>query len=445
MKIDIEYIGTIMKGILPNDIEGKYKVIIQELMPSGIVWAKNETVDDKFSRWIDLDNNKLYSAGTYKPLHPGMQVTVKFRNPSQTSGYISNIISYDPLIGSTKHRDSINILNKTKGGAWIYQDDYRDFTHILHGNGNSNIVLDDKSVSIQVGILKNGGSDGSVNVNGFEVSKTGTRFEYGNSSIVMDDTGIILKSGGTILSLTDSGVKLMSDAKIDIESKKNMRISGKKINMQGHDELTLYSNITRITGGTNMSLNGGVVSVESVYLTNINSSATTVIKGLIKTKINSPVVEVAADINLSLISPLTYIEGQALTLSGTSMVIDSSVILMDGPILHGMGAATGFAKTMGVMNLAVNKGIDLASAVVTTAGTLSDPVTAAVNGTMVKATCTGAAKPIGNINKPYQTRLNVGSGVSEKISYLLSSDLAAAKIIINPEDRMKMENLTHEL
>ena len=433
---DHEYIGVITKSP-SNESDGKYLVYIRELMGAGDthkpIWIRNEVLGNRFSRWLDFDTKTIKSSGSYFPLKEGMMVNVKFRSNTMESGYISNVISYLPLVDKSESRDTFYLLNKTINGSWIYQDDSRNLTHVMHNGGKSNIVLDDQSITLQTG--------GKLKTNGFEVSDTGTKMEFGNSAIYMDSTGIVFKVGDTVATLSETGIIVKSQGNIEVESNKSLRLKGKNLAMSSSEKLTLYSSVLRLTGAQQAALNSNVVNINSLLHTNIESQAQVNISGLMKTKIQSPLVDVLSLTNLNLSCPVITLSGQTTNISGSILNLSGGSIAMDGTITHGLGIAAATNNSMKSMNLSLGLSTDAANISLVTSMGNSDVASGIANATMIQSIA-GTASPVGEILSPQIVPAKVGNSLKEKIQYITSSNESYNNVV---DEQFKDLRNTHEI
>ncbi len=439
-----EFIGVIREG-MDRTHQGKYLVYIRELMVTDSslkpIWVKNETQGNRFSRWLDINTKQVQSSGSYFPLQQGMMVNVRFRSESLASGYITNTISYVPLIDKASLRDSMYVINKTKNDSWIYQDDNRDFTHIMQSGGLSNIVLDRDAVTILTGSPVSSGVDGVITQNALSVGSFGTKMSFGDASITMDETGITFTVGKTILSMTETGIKLLSK-NIDISANEKLNLKGNDTKLMGSQDLNITSNILRLSGNTQCAITGNTVSLLGSNLTSIVSDKGQLeLHGMTKTTLTAPIMELSALTNMSLSSTMTTVDASFLTLSGETAVLGSSALMIDGTILHGMGIASGIASGMKGMNTGLNKGMDLANAGITIATGNTDLISGLVNTQLTKA-LSGSAIPIGDILRPVIVDAKVGSGISEKVSYLTSSNVSYSMVV---QDQFEGLRETHDI
>ncbi len=442
---DKEYIGVIANGS-NNQLDGKYLVHIRELMASDSslkpIWASNEINGGKFSRWVDPSTKMVMSSGSYQPLRSGMMVNVKFRNDSMGSAYITNIISYLPLVDKSEMRDSFYLVNKTLGGSWIYQDDSRNMTHIMQSNGKSNIVLDDSGVTLHSGMPIGNGVGGVLLKNAFHVGDGGTKLEFGNSSIILDETGITFKIGDTQLTMTETGIKVHTPGAIEMECDKSLRLKAKETHIQGGEKLQLFSNEVRMTGNTQLAIMSNTINITGASHATLRSSlGEVVIDGMVKTKITAPVLEITSLTNINLDAPTMYIGSQNLTIDAPSMAISSASLMMDGTINHGMGVAKGLGTSMKTMNVTLAKATDAANIALVTSLGNNDVVTGIVNASIV-GSIPGAAMPVGEIVKQDIVHAKVGFSVSEKISYITSSNESYNQVV---RDQFEGLRETHEL
>ena len=130
----------------PNDTSGLYPVFISELhaIDKSLTTIKVKNKLSNYGKW--MYEGKVYSSGSYIPLHPGMTVTVVFLTASALSGSITEI-HYDHTPFDKINQVGIHLIAKTPGGSQIYLDDSRGVTHIMHNNGRTNALLsDDKTL-----------------------------------------------------------------------------------------------------------------------------------------------------------------------------------------------------------------------------------------------------------------------------------------------------------
>lgn len=439
-----EYIGVIRSGVQTSSAEGKYLVHIDELTAiagDNAIWARNEINGNRFSRWLEIGSNNIKSSGNYSPLKVGMSVNVRFRSNALTSAYITNVISYSPLPDTSANRDTFYLINKTENGSWIYQDDARDITHIAHKDGSSNITLTPDKVLLHVGSPINGGLTGVLKQNALEVSENGTIMEFGQNSITMDDTGITFRVGKkNAIVITDSGIKLLTDKSLEVETGKDIRMKSSTYYNTASDEINLSSNVIRSTGNTRNIMTGNEVQLSSSTLVYIQSEANIKIDALARTSIKGSLIEVLADLNVYMTGQVIDLSATSLVLEGTAVAIGSSVIQMDGLIMAGMGLGIGVSTATKALNITLSKGMDIAGLGISTATGFNDPITATMTSAMA-ASIAGSANPCPNIVEPIHVNARVGSELSETMRYITAVDASYGLVV-----QEQFENLrsTHE-
>ena len=438
MKLEGDFIGYV-KGNPLNDNQGRYLVYIPELLGGSddenakTLSLPNETNPAMFSRWLDFKSKQIMSAGSYFPLKEGMVVIVNFRGNTMESGYIAKIVSYLPLVDSQENRDSFYLLNKTIKGSWIYQDDNRGITHLIHNNGATNIVMKEDLISLQVG--------GRLQTNVIEVSQKGTVLQYENSKIRMDSTGIKFEVGDNVLAITENGIQIISSKNLDIESNSRLNIKSDKLKIQGSTDLNMYGNVVRLTGARQVNLNGNVVGITSTFLTDVSSNGQTNISSLVKTKISGAMLHLTSLGNVNLDGSVVTIGSQMTNISGTSLNLSGATIAMDGIINHGLGIGSALNTSMAVMNTALDLSTDAGNRAAVASLSMNSPMMSAAH-TLIAQSLPGAAEMIGNIQGPIKTESSAGSGTKETLSYILNSNASYNNLV---EEQFKDLRSTHEI
>ncbi len=416
--------GIIDQGEFINDVDCKYPVYIPKLMGNKSegfipIWARNEVTPNKYSRWLNPKTEAIESAGSYMPLSFGMRVTVKFRNNSYSSAYICDIkSSVSKIVG----RDDFYLINKTKGGSYIYQDDYRSVTGIIHNEGLTNITLDDSKIALSV--CEPAGPAGMIVMNGFEVDKLGTKFRFKNSAIILDETGITFQVGKTSFVMTESGIQMKSLDKMDIITENRLNIKAQDLRMTGTEKVDVYTNEMRLTGAQMLNITGSVVSMDSTTSTHIKSSKHLVLESLMEAKLTSSNLEINALLNMNIQSLSTAVSGtSSLVLSGPNTVIDSISLSIDGNIMHNLGLATSTAKTIIATNVALALGMQAAGIAESSILGINTMVMGVVGSAMME-TLTGQAKPVGNILHTLPADNRTASDTEQKNVYVIESDLS---------------------
>jgi len=426
------YEGIILSGELAEDIECRYPVYIPKLMANrelGMIpiWAKNEINSNKYTRWEDPETQEIQSVGGYTPLNEGMRVHIKFRNSSLSSAYIIGIKSFYSKYIS---RDNIYLINKTKKGSYIIQDDDREITHIMHNNGKTNITLDNEKVMLSV--HSNNGIGDDFVLNGLEVDVTGTKLTFGTNSIILDETGISFQVGDTSLRLSESDIQLVTQGNIDIISDKRTQIKGNKLNLTGSENLNIYSMDTKISGGQILNLTGNVVGIDSAISTHLKSSQYTIIESLIYTGINTQMFDLTTTLNLSINSlATTTISGTNLNLSGTALInIGSSAINMDGMVMHNLGIAASTCSAMATSNLAISTGC-VAAGIATSTGLGLNTFVNGIVGSTMTSTLAGCSTPVGEIVKKVRSSYTAAEDSIQKTTYLKENDNSLKDYVTN--------------
>jgi len=433
-----EFTGYIKKDE-PNKVSGKYLVYIPELLGDSTDDIKtlllpNETNPSMFSRWLDTDTKLPVSAGSYFPLREGMVVSVRFRGTSLESGYISSINSEFPLVDSPDKRDSFYLINKTLNGSWIYQDDSKNLTHIMHNNGSANIIIKNNSISLQIG--------GEAQKNIIEVSDKSTTMQYGKkSSIIMDDTGIKFKVGDNVISMTESGILLKSLKNLDIEASSKLNLKGDVTKLQGSTTLNVYGNVTRISGAHQLNLTGSVVALDSTFTTAVKSKGVVELNGMTKTKVSGAMLTFTSLGNVSLDGSAVTISSKSTNITGSTLNLSGSSVAIDGTISHGLSIASSVNDGMVSMGTSLDESTEKANMAAVQALAMNDPITSSTH-TVMTQTLPGAAEMIGEIQSPVESGIAAGSGIKENVKYILSSN-DTYNILV--EEQFKNLRNTHDI
>ena len=440
---DGEFIGFIENGTSPFP-DGKYLVFIPQLMNSGNItkpiWVTNATNSNNLTRWYNPMTKQVESSGSYLPLQVGQKVKIKFITDDYNSGYITFVMSDFPLPDKASNRDSFYLLNKTKGGSWIYQDDARSVTQIIHNNGMSSITLDDERITIATGVPLNDGADGIAITNAFEVGKHGFKLEFGNNSITLDETGIMLKAGDSIISLNSSSCDIFS-TNINSNSTKSTKIVGSEIGMTGMNEVSISSAITRVSGNQQASLTGNVVNVDSFSNTTIHSTGQLSCYADFKFSAQAPLIELISITNLYASAPLVTIGGFMFAVQAETTSIGSSAVFMDGTLMHNMGIGTSTSSSMVAMNTGLSTGTDLANMSLVTSLGNNDPITGATC-TILSQSIPSSAKNTPETVYPALVSSNPGSHISGHMAYITGND-TNNKVRVN--DPFTLLKVTHDI
>lgn len=425
MEVGKEYEGHIVNGNDSSNQRGLYLVFIPELdyNTNGSIspfWAQNCTAGNNFTRWQDFDTGEIHSSGSYKPLQPGMRVSVKFRSNSVNSCYIDRVKTDSPMLLPSSVRDQQYIINKTLKNSYILQDDSTGETHIVNANGKTSIIMDNNRILLKVtdGAKANGGT---IHSGGFEVEESGMTYTIGNVGFRVDETGITMNVGDNIFSMTESGGSGFFK-KLDLHADERMNIKADHLKLTGSSDLNIYSNDTKITGNTVMSITGHNIKLEPDFLGSVHVYGSYInISSTINTSIKGTNVSVAGLVNTSVSGPILTLSGQQATLSAPSIALDGTSIMLDGMILGNLG----IGKAIGTASVAMNMGIDAslygAFAGISFASMLSDPISGSINSLFV-STVPGTANPVGNLLQPFRLSKVVGADVPQKLANVLVSD-----------------------
>jgi hypothetical protein len=239
--VDREFIGT----VLPNKDtmhQGKYKVNIPELQPhmkeTEGVWCKNHT-----HRWrITPSQNGV--CGSYYPLQPGMSVIVKFFANHIESAYVDRIIS--------------DAYPQTLPYEIIERDEYYQ---IIRTPKHNNIIA----------IYEGDTNSKNVPKNSIHIYFNNTR-----TTIVIDETGINIKTDDNInttvaknVKITVSGtadIKVSGNTNIETSANANIKAAG-TVNVQAGGD-------ANVKAGANLNLDGGaVVNIKGGSAINLQAPA----------------------------------------------------------------------------------------------------------------------------------------------------------------------------
>ena len=222
--IDREFIGTVL-STKDKMNQGKYKVNVPELQPhmksSEGIWCKNHT--HKYR----VTPTGRGVCGSYYPLQPGMSVIVKFFANHIESAYVDRIIS--------------DAYSQTLPYEIIERDDYYQ---IIRTPRYNNLICiyegppppPDADGNETPWTKDNAQASKNVPKNSIHVYFNDTR-----TTIVIDETGINIKTLDNINTTVTGNVKLTVTGTVDIKSTGNMNIetaaimnikAGSMINMQ---------------------------------------------------------------------------------------------------------------------------------------------------------------------------------------------------------------------
>ena len=212
--VDREFIGTILPA-KDTVHQGKYKVNVPELQPhmketTGI-WCKNHTCRHRVSP------SQAGVSGSYYPLQAGMSVIVKFFANHIESAYIDRVIS--------------DAYAETLPYEIIERDDYYQ---IIRTPKHNNLICIYESDTASKNVPKN-----SIHV----------YFNNTRTTVVIDETGINIKTDDNINATVTGNVKLTingtADIKVtgnaNIESVADINFKGSNINLQADTAINIKS------------------------------------------------------------------------------------------------------------------------------------------------------------------------------------------------------------
>jgi len=422
--------GTILDGNNSVEEQGKYLVYVPALIANKEVlfkplWMDNEVNDHRYGGWINAHTKQVETAGSYLPLQIGMRVEVSFRSNSLGSGYINKIKSEYPLPMDSSKRDNYYLLNKTKGGSYIIQDDASEYTHICHNNGLSNIVLDNDGVTMTT-------TSGDINTglrvkSSFNFNDIGCVLQIGNSHISVDETGVKLQAGDNYLSITESGIDVVSKNKLKFNADSSIVMNGSQVNITGLETMNLYSGDMKITGNTVVNITGKDVVLDSIIGTFVKGTYVN-IEGLIQTQVSGPIVKLSSLTNLFIDAPVLDLKSEMFNIGAPNISIASANISIDGTILQGLGIATGISTSLHAMNMALNIGVSSSGMAMSLGTSMNDPISGTANALMVSA-LPGSAIPVGYQIEDAKKITSIGTDIIQKLSLMNNIEKNNAKKI----------------
>jgi hypothetical protein len=347
----------------PNDTSGLYPVFISELhaIDKSLTTVKVKNKLSNYGKW--MYEGKVYSSGSYIPLHPGMTVTVVFLTASALSGSITEI-HYDHTPFDKINQVGIHLIAKTPGGSQIYLDDSRGVTHIMHNNGRTNALLSDDKISLSVNETSNVGSNF---ISGVEVGKEGIFLKFGTTSISINESGIAFKVGEAEYIFDDKALKANTEnVNLNI---KNFELKSNKTFITAEEEAHLKSTVTRVTGGQHISMTGNVIGVDSNLHTSVRSGVSVSIDSLSHIDIDSTIINIDALGSVAVRGTAALLTGVETVVNGVTTAINGSNIFEDSMIIRGMGVASSLSA--GLVGSTI---LEPFIAVVTPLTTVSTPV-----------------------------------------------------------------------
>ena len=351
----------------PNDTSGLYPVFISELhaIDKSLTTIKVKNKLSNYGKW--MYEGKVYSSGSYIPLHPGMTVTVVFLTASALSGSITEI-HYDHTPFDKINQVGIHLIAKTPGGSQIYLDDSRGVTHIMHNNGRTNALLSDDKISLSVNETSNVGSNF---ISGVEVGKEGIFLKFGTTSISINESGIAFKVGEAEYIFDDKALKANTEnVNLNI---KNFELKSNKTFITAEEEAHLKSTVTRVTGGQYISLTGNVIGVDSNLHTSLRSGVSVSIDSLSHIDIDSTIINMDALGTVAVRGTAALLSGVETVVNGVTTAINGSNIFEDSMIIRGMGVASSLSAGLVGSTMGTKMALKASDAALTTAFHFNDP------------------------------------------------------------------------
>ena len=351
----------------PNDTGGFYPVYISELhaIDKSLTTIKVKNRLSNYGKWTV--DGKVYSSGSYIPLHPGMTVYVVFLTTSALSGSIESI-HYDHTPFDKINQVGTHLVAKTPGGSQIYLDDTRGVTHIMHNNGSTNAFLTDDKISLSVNETSNVGSNF---ISGIEVGKEGIFLKFGTTSINISESGIAFKVGDAEYLFEDKAFKANTEnVNLNI---KNFEAKTNKTFITAEEEVHLKSTVTRITGGQHLAMNGNVVNIDSNLNTTLQSSNAVNIKSLVHIALDSSIINVDALGSVMVKGTTALLTGVNTVVDGVTTAINGANVFEDATIIRGMGVASSLAASTVGTTLGTKYSLKAADIGLTTAFHFNDP------------------------------------------------------------------------
>ena len=386
------YIGMIQD--ISDSTDGKFKVYIPSLMAHDENFkslpCKNNT--GNYCKWIDPNTNEVKSIGQYLPLQPGMPVKVVFETTSYMSGSIIGL-HYDNIPLNKDDQSSFYLFGKSLNGTRIYTDEKRNLTHVCHNDGKSNLVMMDDKIVMSVDECAPG--IGGNNIAAAEVSNTGIVLKFGETALVLDDSGIHFICGKNKFEFGSKEMNWKTD-KFTLEAK-SFEVMADKAYITGLEELHLKSTVTRVTGGQQLALTGNTVVMESNIMTHISSTTSLVLSSLLHTSISSTNVDISATGVATLDGLTTVVNGtSSATLNGASLFISGTTIFEDSQIIRGMGIGTVGANSMTALSTSLRMAMKTSDVGLTTAFHIGDPFSGMVCNTMTETNLNSTAQGVPN-------------------------------------------------
>lgn len=369
--------SAIIQGY-PNDTSGLYPVFISELhaVDKSLTTLNVKNKLNGYGKWVYED--KVYSSGSYIPLHPGMTVTVVFLTNSALSGSITEI-HYDHTPFDKINQVGIHLIAKTPGGSQIYLDDSRGVTHVMHNNGSTNALLTNDKISLSVNETSNVGSNF---ISGVEVSKEGIFLKFGTTSININESGIAFKVGESEYVFEDKSFKVNAEnMNMDI---KNFELKTNKTYITAEEETHIKSTVTRVTGGQHISITGNVIGIDSNLHTSVRSTGSVSIDSMSHIDIDSSIINIDALGTVAVRGTATLLSGVETVVNGVTTAINGSNIFEDSVIIRGMGVASSLSAGLVGSTMGTKMALKASDIALTTAFHFNDPFSGMASNVMTE-------------------------------------------------------------
>lgn len=369
-------------GIIPNKVyrgliqglsdttDGKYKIHIPALMSHDntfkYVMAKNCV--STYGKWIDPTTKEVKSIGTYIPLQIGMLVYVTFDTENYDSAQITGLI-FDEIPLNKDDQENFYLFGKTKNGTFVYSDDSRNITHIMHHNGLSNVIMMDDKITLSINETS---AVGNNNYTTAEFSQDSIILTVGNTSLLLDESGMTITTKDNKWEFGNKEMNFKT-SKFNVDCD-DFAVSATKAFINGREETHIKSTVARVTGGQHLSLNGNVVNVEAVTNATFHSTGSTTIKGTTSLFIDgSAHLNISSDGLLTVDGTQVVVKGINTTLDSTTLVLSASAIFEDSQVIRGMGTANAMGTSMNSMATGMNLAMSGINTALTTAFHFNDP------------------------------------------------------------------------
>lgn len=226
--VNREFIGTILSD-KDTQNQGRYRVNVPEIQPhmkdSTGIWCKNHTCNNRVSP------SSVGVSGSYYPLQAGMSVIVKFFANDINSAYIDRVVS--------------DAYSETMPLEVIERD---EFYQVIRTPRKNNLIA----------IYEGDAASKNVPKNSLHIYFNSTR-----TTVVIDETGINVKTQDNINMTVDQNVKITVTGTADIKVTGNANIeSTADVNVKAGATLNIEASGTmNLKSGGPMNLQGAPVNI----------------------------------------------------------------------------------------------------------------------------------------------------------------------------------------